>query len=1039
MNLRKGISSFLLLFVFYVSFGQQTAIFTEANLAYKRGIEFFGQGVYGLAQKDFKTTVNLLRPVNEPEWRNLKTDAELHYAKCAVRLNQPEAEKLVLDFLRENSPSPVASQAALEIGDYYFNSKEYDKALTYYEMAPTGTMQGPLKQEIRFKQGYCYFVSKKFSQAKPIFASIKESQKSEWYIPSNYYYACCMFFENRYDDAAKSFQRCEASPKYKDIVPYYLCQIYAAQKKYDQVISYGAPKAAGNIKYKAEFNQLVGQAYFEKGDFKSALPYLEYAGTNMSNLRPADYYQIGYTQYQTKNYKQAIENFEQLTKQDSLLGQNGLYHLGDCYIKTGNKFNARNAFGQAAQMNFDKSVKEEALFNYAKLSYELKFDRDAIETLQKFDSDSKYYSDAQALMSELFLNTRDYDRAISSLEGLKSRNQRLNEAYQKVTFLRGIQLYQSKQGNEARKYFNKSLEYPIDKETAAKSTFWMGTITHEAGEYDNSKQYMASFLSQAKSYPNLPDESSIMMGSYIQGYNYLKAKDYTSAQSYFNNAVDGIKKNMNNLYLNELKTDVLGDATLRAGDCYFKRNKYGEALKNYDEAVNKKYDGFEYALYQKAIIKGIQKNPIDKINALEDLIEKYPNSRYTDEALFQLGATYQDIDKFDQAIPPLRRLVQDFRGKSGLVNQALLKLGLITYNQGNTQSAINYYKQVFANNPENTEAKDALAALEEIYVKDLGKPDEYFAFLETVPGYKVDNVAKENVTFSAAESQFEAGKYAQAIDSYTSYLAKYPNGSNSLTAIYHRAECYAHANVKQYPKALKDYATVVGRGQSKYYIKATEKATLLAFDQEKDYAQAYEFAKKWDESAATDISRLDAQIMALRSAYKLNNSVAVYDYANKVASNPKATNEQIGGANYYLGKIAYDKADFAKAYPALKKATEMSTGEPIAESYHLMAQILFKQKKYTEADNLITDGNQASAGYDDWIARNLILASDVYSAQGDKNGAKAALEAVMENYTGKDKTIIETAKQKYNALGGNVNTIKRTDGNAKFLEMEDGN
>jgi hypothetical protein len=67
-------------------------------------------------------------------------------------------------------------------------------------------------------------------------------------------------------------------------------------------------------------------------------------------------------------------------------------------------------------MNFDKSMKEDALFNYAKLSYELKYDREAIEALATNRPGSKYYEDAQALMSEVFLNTRDYDRAIATLE-----------------------------------------------------------------------------------------------------------------------------------------------------------------------------------------------------------------------------------------------------------------------------------------------------------------------------------------------------------------------------------------------------------------------------------------------------------------------------------------------------------------------------------------------------------------------------------------------------------------------------------------------
>jgi len=352
MNLRIGLCSFLFLVATLTLHAQQTTVYSEANLSYKRGVDFFNQNLYGLAQKEFRSAMDMLRPANEPEWKSLKTDAELYHAKCAVRLDLPEAEKLVLDFLRENAPSPVASQAALEIGDYYFNKKEYDKALTYYDMAPGGT--GAIGEEIQFKKGYAYFVTKQFSRAKSAFSNLKENTRSEWYYPANYYYGCCTFFEGKYDEAAKAFTRCEQSEKYKQAVPYYLTMIYAGKKQYEQVISYGGPKAQDNtIKNRPEINQLVGQAYYEKKDYKKALPYLEFAANNGAPLRPADYYQLGYTQYQNGFYKNAIENLEQLSKEDSLLGQNGLYHLGDCYLKTKNKFAARNAFGQASNMNFD--------------------------------------------------------------------------------------------------------------------------------------------------------------------------------------------------------------------------------------------------------------------------------------------------------------------------------------------------------------------------------------------------------------------------------------------------------------------------------------------------------------------------------------------------------------------------------------------------------------------------------------------------------------------------------------------------------------
>ena len=1038
-----------LLFLFVALIGvldltaQASTTFTEATLAYKRGVDLFNQSIYGLAQKEFRAAMDMLRPVNEPEWRALKTDAELYHAKCAVRLDQPEAEKMVLDFLRENSPSPVASQAALEIGDYYFNQKEYDKALSYYDLAPAGS--GPARDEIQFKKGYSYFVTKKFPAAKTAFAGLKENTRSEWYHPANYYYGCCAFFEGKYDEAQKAFVRCEQSDKYKQQVPYYITQIYAAKKQYDQVINYAGPKAQDNsLKNRAELNQLVGQAYYERGDFKKALPYLEFAVNNGANLRPADYYQLGYTQYQNKYYKQAIENFEQLTKQDSLLGQNGLYHLGDCYIRTGNKLAAKNAFGQAASLNYDRSVKEDALFNYAKLSYELKYDREAIEAFQRIPAGSKYYEDAQSLLSEVFLNTRDYDRAVSTLEGIKNRTVRLNETYQKVTYLRGLQLYQNGQREEARRYFNKSLDFPLDKRIASLCSFWMGTISHEAGEYAISRQHMSAFNTAARNYGDLPEESNAVMANYVQGYNNLKLKDYKSALANFRVTVDGIRRNEDRIRNEQIRVGVLGDAVLRAGDCHFKAGQYSEAITQYDDAIRRKYEGFEYAIYQKAMIRGLQKSPTDKIVALENLVESYPNSRYTDEALYQLGATYQDIGKLDLAIPPLRRVVSEFRGKSTFVNQALLRLGLISYNQGNTSAALNYYKQVFANNPENTEAKDALAALEEIYVKDLNRPDEYLAFLETVPGYNVSTASKDSVIYQSAQIQYDNGKYQQAIDGFTNYLAKYPSGRYSLPALFYRAESYATPTIGKYNMALKDYAAVAGKGQSRFYVKSAEKAALIALNTEKDYAQAFEYARKWEDAATSNNSRFEAQLVALKAAYFTNNSVSVNEYADKITRSGTASKDQVSIAGFYSGKMAYDKGDFGRAYPALKTVVDNTTSEIMPEAYHLLAQILYRQKKYQEAEETITQANQASAGYDDWIAWNLILLSDVYFDQNDKNSSSAALEVVLENYKGNNDKILTTARQKYARVNGQATPQQPVQHNAtqkglkNVLELEEG-
>ncbi len=64
----------------------------------------------------------------------------------------------------------------------------------------------------------------------------------------------------------------------------------------------------------------------------------------------------------------------------------------------------------------------------------------------------------------------------------------------------------------------------------------------------------------------------------------------------------------------------------------------------YDQAVRTQYSGFIYALYQKAII-GASRPTGEKPLALEQIANQYPRSEYADDALFQMGLTYQTLNQ----------------------------------------------------------------------------------------------------------------------------------------------------------------------------------------------------------------------------------------------------------------------------------------------------------------------------------------------------------------------------------------------------------
>ncbi len=1013
MSAKRFLFSFALLALYTLAPAQQTTVYTDAQLSYKKGLEFYNSGIYGLAQQEFQQLLDMLEPFNEPELKFIRTRAELYYAKSAVRMNLPDGEKLILDFARTHDPNPMANQAIVEMANFYYNDRKYDKAIQLLSSIDGADLTKSERAEVKFKLGYSQFVKKRFKEARGSFNQIKNIE-NDYYYPTHYYLGLTEFFEDNYDAAVKSFKIAGKSKRYRPRIPYYIAQIYFAQGDYDKVIEYAKPKLKDrSLKNLAEISQLVGQAYFEKGDFDKALPYLEAYAERTSRLRKEDLYQIGFVQYKAGKYKEAIKNLSELSGINSDMGQNAMYLLADAHLKVGDKSAARNAFKSASRLDFDPAIKQESQWNFAKLSYELNFDREAIAALQQIPPTSPNYAEAQTILSSIFLDSRDYENAMKILEELPEKTPQLKETYQKVAYFRGLQLHQEQKHAEAKAAFSKSLSLPVDAKTRALAVYWLGDIAHHEKQYDTSIRELNKYLSLTKTLSHLPDEASVYTANYTQGYNYLKKKNYGTAQNYFQDAIAGIKQNsmfIRNPFISE---NVLGDATLRAGDCLFKRNQYNQAIRFYDEAVNNKYAGFVYALYQKAIIEGLRGNTTEKIIALENITEEYPNSPFADNALLQLGITYQDIGKFDRAAEPLRQLIDQYQGKSELINQALLKLGLISYNQGSLQTAISYYKRIFQNNPEPKEAQAALTALEEIYVDDLNQPEQYFAFLETIPGYNVGSAEKESISFKAAETQFENSQYEKAIEGYTKYLRQYSNGRYALASLYHRGESYSV--LKRYSHALKDYETIVNKGQSKYYQKALRKAALIAYNHEKDFEKAYGFYNKLETAATDEDMRYEAQLGAMRSAYRINNTEALLATANKVKNNPRATPEQKSAAYFYLGKHAFDTKNYDQALESFNQVAKMSNNEQTAEARYLIAYIYYARRELEVAQQLTLNANKESANYPYWVAKSVILLADILAEKGDYFNAQAALEGLIENYT-EDQELVNIAKAKLEKL-----------------------
>ena len=1019
---------FLLLMLCLVSSlsAQQTVLYRNAESDFTNLVKEYDQGLYGRCVRSAHRYEELYK---EPEFEQFVVETELYKLKSGLRMKSPAIINEVLAFSNQQKPGTVSQQAIMLVGEDAYSRNQYEEAIKYFTQVDGSMLPEDERSELNFKLGYVLFVRKEFDQAAALFNETR-GIRDKYYYPCNYYYGMTQYFKNNYSEAIRSFELVSPSAVYKNYIPYYITQIYFSQKEYQKVIGYGN-QAINNpsVLNKTEIRQLIGQAYFETGDYAAAIPHLEYVEKESAKLRTDDFYQLGIAYYHTGNFSAAIPVLTQIRNESGVKAHYANYYLGQCYLKTGDKTSARNSLMKASQMTDVPSLASEATLHYGRLSAEAGDDVEAIRVLQTIAPASPEYNDAQNTMASILTNTSDYTLAIQQLEAIKTLTPALKGAYQKVCLYKAEQLIQEGKSADAVVLLDKSLKQPVDKGIEARAYFWKGELAHLNGNFNESIKWYNQYFAAASASSSLPAQQSIPVAQYNQGYNYLRNSNFTEAQKLFDESVAGLAKmSAEPGQVSLIKSQVYPDAILRAGDCSFKKNQYDKANQYYDQSIQADYPGSDYAEYQKAIIKGLQKQPLEKIRLLEALVKNTPDSKWADDALFQAGNTYQDENQIPKAIQSYERLVNQYKEKSNLLLPALLRLGLLNYNSGQFDASLKYYKSVFQYNPDPETSREAMAGIQEIYVNEMDKPDAYFEFASTMPGYSVSGSDKDSILYSVAENHYAQAEYAKAVESFQKYISEQPKGLYTLKAKYLKAESLSL--LKRYEDALVAYETVIDQGQSTYYAPSLFKAALIAYNQTQDMSRAYKHYLAYIPLADSEEKSYEATLGALRCAYKLNQASDVYAMSAKVIAHPRATDDIRALAHYYSATTALNENKLDTALAGFNAIIRINSADMAAESRYQIASIYNKKGESELAGKLAEESARANVGYPFWVAKSLLLLSDIQFKAGDLLNARAIVEAIIENFHG-DEVIMKEATEK-------LDMIKQEEENQSRIKPEGG-
>ncbi len=1012
MQYRKFVLTYSIVLISLFATAQQTLIYTDAFSDYKKAFELYQQQRYGSAKELFISIAGKLKENTTGDFTYTRELSQYYAGLCSVALQQPDAEKEFKDIIANYIENPTVRLCYFQLGKLFYNQKKYSLSAEWLAKADVNDLDAEQQSDYYFYLGYDYFVRQRFDKAGPLFQRIKDSQ-TDYYYPANYYYGYIAYSQNNYPDALKSFEIVKQSKLFSAAVPYYLCSIYYMQGRYDDCISYAEPQLDNpNLVYKNEIKQVIGKAYFSKGNYDKALPYLQDYMKTVTKATKEDIYQVAYCEYKTGDYNNAITDFQQVTSFSDSLAQNANYLTGICYLKTGDQSAARNAFMNAMNFNFDPVIKENASFNYAKLSYALGYQDVAVKALKNFITQypkSVNAEDAKEYLIDLFSNTNNYEEALTILKTMDINNPQLIKAHQKIAYDYAIQLYNGGNTDDAYYRFDESLIYPVNSSLVTQAFYWKGQIDYQRKNYAVAQSDLYKFLELAKTESDLPDISSPVTANYTIGYCYLKQNDYSNALSYFANSKLELKNGIT-YTINSDVLRILPDVELRMGDCSFQLKNYDEALDNYNEVITAKSTGADYALYQKAIILGLQNDDDAKLTMLQRIITDYPHSRYVDDALFEEGNTYLDKPDYVSADNAFNEVISKYP-KGPYFKRAYLKLGLIAYNQKQVDTAKKDYEYVVMSYPKSPEAKDALAALKGIFIA-AGDANGYLAFAGQVPNATVTPSVQDSVIYLAAEAKFTSGDCDSSIKDFTNYLIQFPQGSFTLPAHFYRGECLWKN--KDYTNAITDYEYVLAQPSNRFTEKATLQAARIYFYRQKDYEKAFTAYQSLAQLSSYKENTYEAEQGMMRSAYRIKNCTAVKDAAGKVISNEQATADDITEAHYYLAKCAMDNLDYTTAFNEFSIVAKSNKTIIGAEALYNLADIYYHRNKYKESSDKCFEVINLLPSYDYWIAKSYILLADDYAAQNNTFQAKATLESIINNYQGQD--LVDTAKQKLAAI-----------------------
>ena len=928
---------------------------------------------------------------HDAEW------VEYQKVRTAVELGFAEAELLMEDFIDSYPASIYRNDMLFMLASFYTDNGMTKEGERVFAEVDYKALDGRSRERYDMRMGYIRFQEGDYMRAKNHLSRV--SKMSDYYPHALYYTSYMSYVGGDLETAKSGFMQLASNDAYRDLAPFYLLQIEYRKGNYDYVISEGEKLLNQTTsKTRDDLVRIIAESYFVKGDYAQATRYIAtYSPEKMSRQ---ENYILGYSLYRMARYSDAVAPLKAVCGYEDALTQNAAYHLGDCYLKLGNKSSAADAFAQATSTDegYDENIARDALLNYGRLKYELGggLFNEATSVLQMYLErypGSPRESEVKQLLIASYYNSEDYDAAYTAIKEFPNPDNEIKAALQRVALFRAVDAVKREDWATAERLLAESEALALQPKYNALTLYWQGEVAFAQGDMATAREKYEAYVRRAPK-----SEVEYQFAHYGIGYTYFAENNMKDAVEAFDEFVRDYTK----------RDDYLFDAQNRLGDARFSLREFAAARNSYKIVIGSTSELRHYARYQLAMLEGIDKKQSKKVDILKEIVQDGVGD-YVDDAWYELGRTHIAAERYSEGAATLQDFV-DSDSSSPYYVSAMSDLALAYYNLNRKDEAIACYEKVVEYDAQSASALEAIRSLREIYVKD-DRIDEYFAYAER-SGVQSDmsTAARDSLTFASAKNTYLAGDMGEARNKLTNYLRSFEKGYNRTEALFYLSDC--HMCLEDNASALETMDELLAQGTNQYTERVLDVYARMTFNMELYAKSASAYRSMYDVSHAKD-KRAEASEGYVEATSLTDNHEAIKSMYADVTTMTDATAWAKRYAKLVMADVLHAEGD-AKSLELYTALAEDPMTEEGAEAYYRVVEAAYIAGDYERAQQLVFDMGACGSTY--WQAHIFILLGDTFVMTNNTFQARATYQSIVDGYSPKDDGVIAEAKERISKL-----------------------